>query len=93
MRLEWEWGVALNAGVNGIYLSRTNLDAAFDDNGQQVKPLMARLTGNVAGVEKLFDRCGWKAESYSDTSPMLFKLLTAGISGFDNNHTGGDSSG
>lgn len=92
---EWSgrYAVSLNAGVNGIYLSRTNLDAAFDDNGQQVKPLIARLTGNVAGVEKLFDRCGWKAESCSDTSPMLFKLLTAGISGFDNNHTGGDSSG
>lgn len=75
--------------MNGIYLSRTNLDAAFDDNGQQIKPLMARLTGNVAGVEKLFDRCGWKAESCSDTSPMLFKLLTAGTSGFDNSHTGG----
>lgn len=92
---EWSgrYAVAFNAGVNGIYLSRTNLDAAFDDNGQQVKPLMARLTGNVAGVEKLFDRCGWKAESCSDTFPMLFKLLTAGSSGFDNNHTGGDSSG
>jgi len=42
---EWSgrYAVALNAGVNGIYLSRTNLDVAFDENGQQVKPLMARL--------------------------------------------------
>ena len=48
-----EWSgrnaVALNAGVNGIYLSRANLDVAFDDSGRQINPLTARLTGNVAG--------------------------------------------
>lgn len=49
--------VALSADVNGIYLSRTNLDIAFDDNGRQINPLIARLTGNVAGVMKLFNRC------------------------------------
>ncbi len=31
--------------VNGVYLLRTNLDAAFDDNGQQTNPLTVRLTG------------------------------------------------
>lgn len=38
-----EWSgrnaVALSAGVNAIYLSRANLDAAFDDNGRQINPL------------------------------------------------------
>lgn len=53
--------VALNAGVNGIYLSRANLDVAFDDSGRQINPLTARLTGNVAGVMKVFNRCGWLA--------------------------------
>ncbi|ESH31148.1 hypothetical protein SEEGA711_23259, partial [Salmonella enterica subsp. enterica serovar Gaminara str. ATCC BAA-711] len=52
-----EWSgrnaVALSAGVNGIYLSRANLDVAFDDSGRQINPLTARLTGNVAGVMKL----------------------------------------
>lgn len=47
-----EWSgrhvVALNDGVNGIYLSRSNLDVAFDDSGQQINLLMARLTGSVA---------------------------------------------
>lgn len=60
-----EWSgrnaVALSAGVNGIYLSRANLDVAFDDSGRQINPLTARLTGNVAGVIKLFNRCGWLA--------------------------------
>ncbi|EBA2748713.1 hypothetical protein B6169_24530 [Salmonella enterica] len=58
-----EWSgrnaVALSACVNGIYLSRANLDVAFDDSGRQINPLTARLTGNVAGVMELFERCGW----------------------------------
>lgn len=35
-----EWSgrntVALSAGVNGIYLSRANLDVAFDDSDRQI---------------------------------------------------------
>lgn len=50
----------LNAAVNGIYLSRTSLDAAFDDDGQQLTPVMARLTGRVQGLETLLNRCGWQ---------------------------------
>lgn len=59
-----EWSgrhaAVLNAGVNGIYLSRSSLDAAFDDDGQQVTPVMARLTGRVQGLETLLNRCGWQ---------------------------------
>ncbi|RNA72304.1 DUF2913 family protein [[Curtobacterium] plantarum] len=59
-----EWSgrhaAVLNAGVNGIYLSRSSLDAAFDDGGQQVAPVMARLTGRVQGLETLLNRCGWQ---------------------------------
>jgi len=62
-----EWSgrnaVILNAEVNNICLSRTNLDAAFDDEGQQVAPLVARLTGNVAGLLELFSNSGWQGES------------------------------
>lgn len=67
--------VALSTGVNGIYLSRGNLDVAFDDNGRQINPLTARLTGNVAGVMKLFNRCGWQAEPESGSSlPHQYSL-------------------
>lgn len=59
-----EWSgrhaAALNATVNGIYLSRTSLDAAFDDDGQQVTSVMARLTGCVQGLETLLNSCGWQ---------------------------------
>jgi len=84
---EWSgrYAVALNGGVNGVYLSRSNLDAAFDDNGQQVNPLMAQLTGNVEGVVKLFNRCGWQAETESDASlPHQYSLMAGqGVSGKD----------
>ncbi len=80
---EWSgrYALALNAGVNGIYLSRTNLDAAFDDNGRQINPLLTRLTGNVGGVVKLFNRCGWQAESAQDASlPHQFMLVASQVS-------------
>jgi len=77
---EWSgrYAVALNAGVNGIYLLRTNLDAAFDDNGRQINPLLMRLTGNVGGVVKLFNRCSWQADSAQDASlPHQFMLVAS----------------
>ncbi|EFT4107564.1 DUF2913 family protein [Salmonella enterica] len=84
---EWagRYALALNAGVNGIYLSRTNLDAAFDNDGRQINPLLTRLTGNVGGVVKLFNRCGWHADSAQDTSlPHQFTLMAGqGASGKD----------
>ncbi len=82
-----EWSgrnaVPLSAGVNGIYLSRANLDVAFDDSGRQINPLTARLTGNVAGVMKLFNRCGWQAEPESGASlPHQYSLMAGqGVSG------------
>lgn len=75
---EWSgrYAAALNAGVIGVYLSRSNLDVTFDDDGHQVNSLMAQLTGNVAGVIKLFNRCGWQAASAHDVSlPHQFTLM------------------
>ncbi len=46
--------------------------------GQQptINPLTARLTGNVAGVMKVFNRCGWQAEPDSGTSlPHQYSLM------------------
>ena len=74
--------MALSAGVNGIYLSRANLDVAFDDSGRQINPLQTRLTGNVGGMVKLFNRCGWQAESAQDVSlPHQFMLVARQVSG------------
>lgn len=47
---------------------------AFDDYNWQIHPLMACLMGNVTGVMKIFERCGWQAE---DVSRSYLYLLTA----------------
>lgn len=57
----------------------------YDDNGRQINPLAARLTRNVAGVMKLFNRCGWQAEPENEASlPHQFTLMARqGVSGKD----------
>ncbi|OXZ49392.1 hypothetical protein RW71_04421 [Escherichia coli] len=83
-----EWSgrnaVALSAGVNGIYLSRANLDVAFDDSGRQVNPLMARLTGNIAGVIKLLNRCGWQVEPETSLPHQYSLMAGQGVPGKGN---------
>ncbi len=73
-----EWSgrnaIPMNPNVNAIYLSRSSLDAAFDDDGKQITPLMARITGSVAGLEKLLDRCAWKVELCPGEA-ALFQLM------------------
>lgn len=74
-----EWSgcraVTLNAGVNGIYVLRRSLDTAFDENGQQVTALMARLTGNIKGLMPLLAHCGWCAVPVEvPEEPYLYRL-------------------
>lgn len=87
---DWEWSgrnaVTLNASVNGIYLSRSSLDAAFDDDGRQINPLVAHLTGNVEGLVELFIRSDWQVEPDHDAPrPYRYTLMVRqGVSGKDN---------
>ncbi len=82
---EWSgrYAVVLNASVNRICLSLTNLDVDFDDKGRQINPLMVRLTGKVAGAVKLFNRCGWQMEPENGASlPHQCSLMARkGVSG------------
>lgn len=75
-----EWSgrnaVPMNDSVNAIYLSSSSLDTAFDDDGKQITPLMVRVTGSVAGLEKLLGRCGWKVERCSG-EVVLFQLMAS----------------
>lgn len=85
MNMQWqyrllsdrEWtgrnAVTLNDGVNSVCISRSGLDQAFDNDGQQIFPLMARLTGQVAGLQTLFKTCGWTAETEAGAS-FLYRL-------------------
>ena len=74
---EWSGRYATDpkSGINGIYLLRTNLDMAFNDDGRQINPLTARITGAVADVIKLLNDCNWLARQDAD-QPHLF-ILTA----------------
>ena len=71
--------MGFSSGVKSIYLSRANLDVAFDDSGRQINPLKV----NIAGVMKLFNRCGWQAEPESGASlPHQYSLMARqGVSG------------
>ena len=75
---EWSgrYAVALSNSVNGIYLSRTSLDVGFDENGRQINPLTAHLTGNVDGVAALLNERGWQGRSAKDVSlPHQYLLM------------------
>lgn len=77
---EWSGRHALviNVQVSGIFLSRSSLDAAFDDDGKQIAPIMARVTGNVEGLAKLLDRCRWQLALCQDKQmPYLFQLIAS----------------
>jgi hypothetical protein len=76
-----EWtgrhAITLSTDVSGVYLSRSSLDGAFDEEGGQVMPLMVRLTGNIAGFEKLINRCGWRSEASACDGLTHLYTLTA----------------
>lgn len=79
-----EWtgrnAVPMNASVNAVYLSRSSLDTAFDDDGKQITPLLARATGSVPNLNKLLDRCGWQTEACSkNAEPFLFQLIASAL--------------
>ncbi|CAI2534013.1 Protein of uncharacterised function (DUF2913) [Serratia ficaria] len=76
-----EWSgrhaVALSEAVNAVYLLKTNLDAAFDEQGMQTGPLMARITGRSEGMVALMATFDWQAVADGDALPRQFRL-TAG---------------
>jgi len=64
----------LNPVINAIYIPHHSLDVVFDAAGQQTRPLMARLTGNVEGLQTLLSKCGWKADTVVGDQ-CLYRLL------------------
>jgi hypothetical protein len=46
--------VTLNDSINGIYLSRSSLDAAFDDDGRQINPLIGSAWKTESMVTPVF---------------------------------------
>lgn len=75
---EWSgrYAVKFNPLVNAIGILKSSLNAGFDADGRQILPLMVRITGAVAGLQALLNRCDWQAEKVTtDTEPdSLFHL-------------------
>lgn len=61
---ENEWSgrrqLQLNPSVSGIYLSRSAQETGFNEHGRQLIPLPARITGELAGLDVLLNRSGWR---------------------------------
>ena len=62
--------LTLNPDVNGVYVLKTSLDAAFDETGKQMAPVRVRITGNITGFQMLLESCGWKV-SHEDREQYL----------------------
>lgn len=55
---EGRQAVRLNQNVPGIYLRKADLEAGFDNDGAQVKPLAVRITAELGAVDALLARAG-----------------------------------
>ncbi|WP_244319743.1 MULTISPECIES: hypothetical protein [Pantoea] len=74
---ENEWSgrrqLPLNSSVSGVYLRRSALETGFDEHGRQRSPLPMRITGDLAALDKLLQRSGWRrgAAGGSDEHQLL----------------------
>jgi len=79
---ESEWSgrrqLRLSPTVSGIYLERRALDAGFDEHGRQRIPLPVRITGELAGLDVLLSRSGWRRVEAGDDDRM-HHLLAEGF--------------
>ncbi len=69
----------LSPSVSGIYLNRNALETGFDEQGQQRIPLPIRITGALAGLDKLLQRSGWRREAAGAQDEQLHTLLAEGF--------------
>jgi len=76
---EWSGRHAVKnrAAAKAIYISRTSLDAAFDNSGHQIHPLMAQITGQPNSMCDLLYACGWQAVACTGDQPASAFLLIA----------------
>ena len=80
---ENEWSgrrqLRLSPSVSGIYLERRALNAGFDEHGRQRIPVPVRITGELAGLDVLLNRSGWRRVLAGEHGRM-HHLLAEGFS-------------
>lgn len=74
-----------SASVNSIWLLKSALDIAFSQDGEQILPVPARISGQVEALNELLKSCGWIAVPEGDASlPHQFTLMARqGVPGKD----------
>ncbi|ORM63991.1 hypothetical protein PRCB_17680 [Pantoea rodasii] len=65
----------LSSSVSGVYLCRSALDNGFNENGQQIIPLSARLTGDLPALDAILKRSGWRRVPVKGEDALLHQLL------------------
>ena len=65
-----------SASVNSICLLKSALDIAFNEEGKQIFPVPARISGQVEALNALLKSCGWIAVPEGDAClPHQFTLM------------------
>lgn len=65
-----------SASVNSICLLKSALDIAFNQDGEQVLPVSARISGQFEALNELLKSCGWIAVPEVNASlPHQFMLM------------------
>ncbi|EOZ1521579.1 DUF2913 family protein [Enterobacter hormaechei] len=65
-----------SASVNSISILRSALDIAFNEDGKQLLPLPARISGQVEALNELLKSCGWQVQPGKDAFlPHQFMLM------------------
>jgi hypothetical protein len=76
---EWSgrYALTITGNTNAVFVSRSSLDAAFNEDGGQILPMMAKVTGDKSALNALLASCGWKTVPCQDeTEPALYILTT-----------------
>lgn len=66
---EWKSGILpTSSEINGFYVEKTMLNAAFAQNGNHLHPVRFRLTGDAASFIHIMAECGLSVRLI-DTTP------------------------
>ncbi|MDE8558912.1 DUF2913 family protein [Pantoea vagans] len=81
---ENEWSgrrqLRLSSSVSGVYLRRSALETGFDEHGEQHSTLPVRITGDLAALDKLLQRSGWRRGAAGGSDEHQHLLLADGFS-------------
>lgn len=56
-----------SSSVNSICILKSALDIAFNEDGKQLLPVPARISGQIEALNELLKSCGWLALTAEDT--------------------------